>query len=686
MIRLALLLVLVSAAVVSAQDTTVHRDANLNASSEAYALSFRMLETSMEAWLTVSPEGDPNRRLLARSTCTADGFGRAEVIMDAALNPEGTTYNGVPTFNPCDPNEAVIVSDRSSRDESRHSNDLYLIRQSGGSWSATRMSINSGAWDDTPAFGVDGNTLYFASDRRRPGSGAADLYMSRRVGGRWSEPVLLQSICSANDHESSPFVTADGILMFTSNRNGDQDIRTVRLDDQGMPKGDAATLAETGVNQPGSDEYHPMISPGGNWLIFASNRGDEAGSPFRLYYKRLNADPVALKLTVTARTKVKDATKLQYFGKLDSIYNVQTKIELTDLPDGRQQVLETDASGSTVLTFAPSDVKGPWRDTRTRTIVARPWEHERGYRAGIDTVIIDLQYCDRELEHTLYLDDTASKSTTCEFTFRTFNVPFFVTAYWCPTTNKYRQYTPCTSLFTDDMACEDLQQPEHCETNEAYRYEFIPAKLVRTNRRGENCVNYAEFEKNGPDWADEVDANIERMRNEVGAALNESCIQEAIRRGHKVTITYVGTTDDRGINTKCKYTGQAYDEIQALAPDIEISQEIAPFITTGQRFNAGGYGGRAGGNQLLSDLRSLYFAILFDNLCKETIPVYRELRNSGMMVVKSRGEAIDTRDLPYEVKRAAGVEISVPDFEVIAEGLKAAPTRTVRLCPEGPCR
>jgi hypothetical protein len=236
-------------------------------------------------------------------------------------------------------------------------------------------------------------------------------------------------------------------------------------------------------------------------------------------------------------------------------------------------------------------------------------------------------------------------------------------------------------LFTDDVACEDLVQPEHCRTNEAYTYTFTPAKLVRTPRGAENCVNYREFTDSGKVWADQVDRTIEHMRDEVRSALTDPCLQTAVGRGLPVVVTYVGTTDDRAISTNCTYTGASYASIRASAPHIEIDSAIVPFIVTGRHFNRGGHGGKAGGNQLLSDLRSLYFAILFDNLCTETIPQYRDLKDRGLLRVRSRGQAIDQRDLPYALKRAAGVEIRVPDYEQTFAGRPVTTGRRVEFCP-----
>jgi hypothetical protein len=315
---------------------------------------------------------------------------------------------------------------------------------------------------------------------------------------------------------------------------------------------------------------------------------------------------------------------------------------------------------------------------RTLEISATP--HSSAYVGNTDTIVIDVSDCRQQIEHSVFLYDTTIARDTCQFVFRTFNVPFFITAYWCPTTKKYRSYTPCASLFTDDQTCEQIQQPVPCENNEAYTYEFTPAVLKRVPRRNENCVRYDEFNKNGEHWAMQVDSAIERMRDEVAAVFNESCMQEAVRRNLPVQVVMFGTTDDRSIDPKCQYTGKAWEEIQQYMNGIAVNEQIIPFIRTHQRFNSNGYGGKAGGNQLLSDLRSLYFSVMFDRICRESIPLYGRLRQNGQLTVVSRGEAIDARDIPYEYKRAAGVTITVPNFHIVKDALKAPPGRRISYC------
>jgi hypothetical protein len=685
-LRIVLTLILVGTPML-ADTTRVERDPAMNVGDETYAVAFRSAGGLVDAWLTVArSRGERGRRVLARSAGTATGFSVPEILSDAALNADDATYNGVPHFNPCDPNEMVFVSDRATSATGRRSNDIYLARFNGTSWTAERLSISSSAWDDTPVFGPTGRDIYFSSDRLAPGSGRADIFRAVRTADGWAEPTALTGCAESDRHETSPFI-ADGHLYFSTNASGDQDIWWAPIDvATGRITGSPEPLPIPGVNMKGSNEFHPVISPGGGWLYVSTDRGDDDGRPYRIHRVALTRDARIVTLRVTARTLIRDAQKRRFFGDLDSISSVRTTVRVRDVATGVERTLSTDAEGSVDLivraaTLGSADANDP----ATRTFIVSAVPPSAGFVSSVDTLTIATRKpCGMRPEHVIYLDDTTTRKRRCEFTFRTFNVPFFVTTYWCPTTRAYRSYTPCASLFTDDLACDDLKQPEHCTTNEAYAYTFTPAKLTRTARASENCVSYKEFNDSGSVWAELVDRNIEHMRDEVRSALTDPCLQTAVAEGMQVVVTYVGTTDDRAISTKCVYTGAAYADIRQHAPHIEIDSAIVPFIATDRPFNRGGYGGRAGGNQLLSDLRSLYFAILFDNLCTETIPQYRDLKERGLLRVRSRGQAIDQRDLPYALKRAAGVEIRVPGYEQTFTGRATSGGRRVMLCP-GDC-
>lgn len=671
-----------------ADTTSVELEPSINIGFETYAVAFREVGGRTDVWLTVAAtRGENTLRSLAQASVDTQSFSSPTHIRDAQLNEPSALYNGVPHFNPCDSNELVFVSDRKSGATGRRSNDVYLARHVDGIWTVKRAPFNSSVWDDTPVFGPRGDYIYFSSDRLSPGSGRADIFRVHRIAGVWSEPVAVEGLAHSDRHETSPFVFEDRIY-FSSGKSGDQDIWSAKLDvSTGKLRTKPVSLDIHGVNVLGSNEYHPVISPGGGWFYFSSDRVVGTDRKFHIYRAQLPRARRDVLLRVTARTTIRDSQKRQYFGDLDSISSVRTRVHARDIATGKEQTLETDDDGVVALVIADASDNRASADASTRSFVLFAEPPMSGFVSSVDTIVVRTSSaCNVQLEHVIYLDDTVTRKHKCEFAFRTFNVPFFITTYWCPTTRKYRAYTPCTSLFTDDLACKEIQQPDYCKSNEAYAYTFTPAKLVRSTRAAENCVSYKEFNDSGDVWATQVDRNIEHMRDEVRSALNDPCLQAAVAEGMPIVVTYMGTTDDRAIDQKCTYTGAAYEQIRAIAPHIAVDSAVVPFISKHRRFNSGGYGGRAGGNQLLSDLRSLYFAILFDALCNETIPQYRDMRLRGLLQVRSHGQAIDQRNLPYSLKRAAGVEIRVPGYEKTFTGRPVTVGKRVVLCPpDGGC-
>lgn len=66
-----------------------------------------------------------------------------------------------------------------------------------------------------PSISVDNQELYFASDRPG-GQGGMDLYVSKRSGDTWGEPVNLGPRVNTKGDEVFPFIHADGTLYFSS--------------------------------------------------------------------------------------------------------------------------------------------------------------------------------------------------------------------------------------------------------------------------------------------------------------------------------------------------------------------------------------------------------------------------------------------------------------------------------------
>ncbi|NJL13787.1 MAG: hypothetical protein HC913_12820 [Microscillaceae bacterium] len=99
--------------------------------------------------------------------------------------------------------------------------DLYISYRQGKQWSEPQNlgpNVNSAAKDTQPALSADGNTLYFASNRK--GSlGGLDLWVSRRdADGKWQLAENLGPTFNTAGSEVSPFIHANNrYLYFSSN-------------------------------------------------------------------------------------------------------------------------------------------------------------------------------------------------------------------------------------------------------------------------------------------------------------------------------------------------------------------------------------------------------------------------------------------------------------------------------------
>ncbi|HOY38005.1 MAG TPA: OmpA family protein [Bacteroidales bacterium] len=69
-----------------------------------------------------------------------------------------------------------------------------------------------------PAFSPDGTIMYFSS-RKDGGFGGADLWYSEQEGSTWSKPKNMGPIINTKGDELFPFMRADGVLYFSSDRH-----------------------------------------------------------------------------------------------------------------------------------------------------------------------------------------------------------------------------------------------------------------------------------------------------------------------------------------------------------------------------------------------------------------------------------------------------------------------------------
>lgn len=128
-----------------------------------------------------------------------------------------------------------------------------------------------------PAPSPDGRTLLWGSTNRPGGAGGWDIWMSRRDGERWSEPVAAAFDTPSNEFD--PAFSPDGrTVYFFSNRPGGyggDDLWQVAFDPASAAFGMPVNLGAA-VNSAG-DEWAPAPSPDGRTLLFATNGRGGAG-------------------------------------------------------------------------------------------------------------------------------------------------------------------------------------------------------------------------------------------------------------------------------------------------------------------------------------------------------------------------------------------------------------------------
>ncbi len=153
--------------------------------------------------------------------------------------------------------------------------DLYISLRHGNQWTTPRNigpSVNSAAWESQPSLSMDGNTLYFVSDRKG-GYGGTDIWMSTLQEGVWSKPKNLGSAVNSAGNETSPFIHYDNqTLYFASDGHigmGGSDIFLCRK------QGDDTWSAPENLGYPintAGDESGLIVNAEGNIAYFSSDQ------------------------------------------------------------------------------------------------------------------------------------------------------------------------------------------------------------------------------------------------------------------------------------------------------------------------------------------------------------------------------------------------------------------------------
>lgn len=193
--------------------------------------------------------------------------------------PFSGQYRDADPFITADGSKLFFISDRpagaaaGAKDEAR-SLDIWMMEKRGDGWSApvnvgAPVNANGNEWH--PTLASDG-TLYFGSDRAG-GKGRTDIYRSRLVAGKYTEPENLGDNVNTRFDEFEPFVAPDqSYMIFMAARPDGRGASDLYISYQ---RAGAWTKAENlgdKINSSGS-EYSPKVSPDGKYFFWTSTRG-----------------------------------------------------------------------------------------------------------------------------------------------------------------------------------------------------------------------------------------------------------------------------------------------------------------------------------------------------------------------------------------------------------------------------
>lgn len=670
----------------------------LNTGEQDYAAAFRSVGNTLEVWVTTNAGlKDERSRKLVRYVRDADGdvlqgsFDPAFSASDASVSLDGCI-----TFSRCQPDYGVFVSNRNVNGRS-YGNDLYECTLVNNVWTVRRMDeLSSTAWDDTPALSADGRFLYFASDRRAANTSMSDIFVSERVSGRWSEPRLV-SISTDNRSEQTPGIGPDGKLYYAADKItlGDYDIWVADINaSTGNTTGEPHALALPGVNMQGSREGHPSFSSGGSWFVFSSDREKDVKQDnkarssvpgYDLYGTQLGVNPDTVEVTTILRgrsynasTRMTEDSTAPWALKPLSVKGQSHAFDTT---------LTTNRAGVARVIFDESLSSDIFNDLRQRSIRITADVSDNRLLAATDTLLFDA-HCGRALQHRLVIYDTAVwYIPECVQEFPVKNVRFFVTGYWCPTTEKYQQYLTCTSIFsTEECMTVKYEQPVlACEKNEMFSYamKYEAPKAIASRRPGSACIDVGEARTKGSLYAQEVDKAIDRIAESMASALRIPCVLREVAKGKPVTVEVTGWTDPRPLDKACTYTG----------PDVKLGDHFVVLDTKDSPYIDGdvipGDGSvkfsqsKAGGNYLLSQLRAFYAAEMLDKTWEASVPEYRELKAKGLLKVRAIGRAVSQDNIDNSQRRSVEVRISVPmSQQEMVRGAIPDPGARIVLCTD----
>lgn len=298
------------------------------------------------------------RRMMANSTSRTDIVQtkkQKEVFMRSEREAGGVFDNGNPMPSPFNrsqneggatitvDNRYLVYTKCMATATGYYNCDLYWSSYRNGEWSEPQSLgalVNTpDAWESQPSISVDGQLLYFTSDRNG-GYGGYDLYCSKRKkDGSWGKPANLGPAINTAGNEKAPFIHSDSQTLYFSSDGlvglGGYDIF---FSQQKEGKWQKAKNLGYPINSE-EDDVSFFVSTSGTKAYFSTNRFGNKN--WDLYSFDLYKEAQPENMTVIKGNVVSDDGN-----------PVPAKVELKDVSQGTVQTVEVDESTGKYATVA----------------------------------------------------------------------------------------------------------------------------------------------------------------------------------------------------------------------------------------------------------------------------------------------------------------------------------------------
>lgn len=441
-------------------------------------------------------------------------------VMYSSLSLNNFVDISAPSFFRQNNIKKVVFSGISINDKFGN-HDIYQSEFNSGKWTRPHKLdpvINTKYYEASPTITPDGKTLVFVSDR--PGGfGETDIYISYlSEDGIWTKPKNLGDKINTAQREITPFLDVTGNLYYSSMGFSDnQGMDIIRAKKEDNKKWGSPSLLNFPINTI-ADEISPSIWH--NEIIFSSNRQGGCGG-FDIYKFDL-CGPVSLHLKIKSEDK-----DIPFDGDVLLVKNNSDTMNFTIGSDGVLKIpLEIDKSY--YLKYQNSCLPNNTFKKKFET-----------FCSDTSTVVMNLEF------------KLLSKKR--KFTFKKYNVPFFVTGYYLPLTKE-----TLNSL----------------RLNFAYNILGVDKSTAYIENPGDEYNAYSDTVEKALNDA------IDFIKNQL-SYFDGDCT----KGDEKIKIKITGYADSRALSNQAKYIGSDVDNEEM---DLKI------------------YNGDAIDNQKLSQLRAYY--------------------------------------------------------------------------------